>query len=223
MGPAIVGTLLITAARLGHGDPARHPRAPSTSTSTASRGRFARVVRFMSDVMTGVPSIVHRPVHLLGLGAALRPVRASAGAFALACLMLPIVIRSTEEMLRLVPDELRQASYAAREPRVAHHLLGRAARRPSAASSAARCWPSPVPRGETAPLLFTIGVVTASQRRASAGPTPPCRSRSSATPRAPTRWPTRSPGPRPSRSSAWCSCSPCSSRLISARFASKRA
>ena len=52
------------------------------------------------------------PVHLHDLHAARSGSTGFGGSLALACLMLPIVIRSTEEMLRLVPDELRQASYA---------------------------------------------------------------------------------------------------------------
>ena len=59
------------------------------------------------------------------------------GSLALACLMLPIVIRSTEEMLKLVPDELRQGSYALGNRKWRTIVDRRAARRPSAASSPA--------------------------------------------------------------------------------------
>ena len=75
-------------------------------------GILARVVRFLSEVMTGVPSVV------MGLFiytfVVLRPASRTgfAGALALACLMLPIVIRTTDEMLLLVPRELREGSYA---------------------------------------------------------------------------------------------------------------
>src|SRR5699024_854144 len=76
------------------------------------RGRFARWVTFFVDVMNGVPSIVAGlfvfSALLLGLG--MRPFGA-AGALALVILMLPIVIRAAEEMLRLVPQDLREASY----------------------------------------------------------------------------------------------------------------
>ena len=81
----------------------------------------------MADVMTGVPSIVMGlfiyVVWTLRFGFS-----AFGGALALACLMLPIVIRSTEEMLQLVPDDLREASYAlgASKSRTIAH--GRAAR-----------------------------------------------------------------------------------------------
>ena len=68
----------------------------------------------MSDVMTGVPSIVMGLfVALIWVSAGLhRGYSTFAGALALGCLMLPIVIRSSEEMLKLVPDDMRQASEA---------------------------------------------------------------------------------------------------------------
>ena len=66
----------------------------------------------MADVMTGVPSIVMGLFIYTLWVLRFKAQSGFAGALALACLMLPIVIRSTEEMLRLVPDELRQASDA---------------------------------------------------------------------------------------------------------------
>jgi phosphate transport system permease protein len=82
------------------------------------RGRFARLVTFFVDVMNGVPSIVAGlfvfSVLLLGFG--MRPFGA-AGSIALTILMLPIVIRSAEEMIRLVPAELREASHALGVPK----------------------------------------------------------------------------------------------------------
>ena len=72
---------------------------------------LARVINFFADVMTGVPSIIMGlfifTIWVLHFGYS-----GFAGSLALACLMLPIVIRSTYEMLRLVPDSLREASYA---------------------------------------------------------------------------------------------------------------
>ena len=77
-------------------------------------GRYAFVVRFFTDVMTGVPSIfVGLAVYALlvsgsgGLGLGFGTL---AGAMSLAIIMLPIVVRSSEEMLRLVPADLRSAS-----------------------------------------------------------------------------------------------------------------
>ncbi|MGI8767807.1 MAG: phosphate ABC transporter permease PstA [Propionibacteriaceae bacterium] len=77
------------------------------------RGRLATTIRFFVDVMTGIPSIVAGLFILsfwvLGLGFGYSGFAAS---LALVVLMLPTVIRSTEEMLRLVPDPLREGSYA---------------------------------------------------------------------------------------------------------------
>ena len=65
----------------------------------------------MSDVMTGVPSIV-MGLFIFSIWVLHFGFSGLAGALALACLMLPIVIRSTDEMLKLVPDPLREGSYA---------------------------------------------------------------------------------------------------------------
>ena len=82
------------------------------------RGRLAKVVTFFVDVMTGVPSIVAGlfiyTLFILILGFKYAGIF---GALALAILMLPVVVRSAEEMLRLVPDDLREASLALGVPR----------------------------------------------------------------------------------------------------------
>ncbi|MGP4110047.1 phosphate ABC transporter permease PstA [Streptomyces sp. 4N509B] len=83
-----------------------------------SGGRLAKTVTFFVDVMTGIPSIVaglfvlSMWIMMLDLGYS-----GFAGALALAILMMPIVVRSTEEMLKLVPGELREASYALGVPK----------------------------------------------------------------------------------------------------------
>lgn len=81
-------------------------------------GRMARLTTFMVDVLAGVPSIV-ASLFIFSLWIATLGFEQSAFAVALALvlLMLPIVVRSTEEMLRLVPDELREASYALGVPK----------------------------------------------------------------------------------------------------------
>ncbi|MFD6417417.1 phosphate ABC transporter permease PstA [Streptomyces sp. NPDC060194] len=77
------------------------------------RGRLSQAVTFFVDVMTGIPSIVAGLfvlsfwIQILGFGPS-----GWAGAMALAILMMPVVVRSTEEMLKLVPNELREASLA---------------------------------------------------------------------------------------------------------------
>jgi phosphate transport system permease protein len=84
-----------------------------------SRGtRFAQVISFAVDILTGIPSIVAAlfiyafVITILGFGRS-----AFAASLALVLLMLPTVLRSTEEMLKLVPDSLREASYALGVPK----------------------------------------------------------------------------------------------------------
>ncbi|MFF8192584.1 phosphate ABC transporter permease PstA [Streptomyces bobili] len=76
------------------------------------RGNLARSITFFVDVMTGIPSIVAGLFILsLMLMFDMQPF-GFAGSLALAILMMPVVVRSTEEMLKLVPNELREASLA---------------------------------------------------------------------------------------------------------------
>ncbi|VEI13606.1 phosphate ABC transporter permease PstA [Trueperella bialowiezensis] len=116
-GHAIVGTLLITTTTALIAVPLGILTA--VYLVEYGRGPIARVITFMVDIMTGIPSIV------AGLfAAAMIPMinqalfgqaqfkNGFAGAIALVVLMTPIVVRNTEEMLRLVPNELREASYA---------------------------------------------------------------------------------------------------------------
>lgn len=74
--------------------------------------RFATVVRFLSDVLNGMPSIV---LGIFAWGLLVRPFKhfsAIAGGIALAAMMIPLVTRTTEEMIRLVPVSLREAALA---------------------------------------------------------------------------------------------------------------
>ncbi|MCB0923264.1 MAG: phosphate ABC transporter permease PstA [Mycobacterium sp.] len=81
-------------------------------------GRFSKVVTFMVDILAGVPSIVAALfVFALWIATLGFPQSAFAVALALVLLMLPVVVRNTEEMLKLVPDELREASYALGVPK----------------------------------------------------------------------------------------------------------
>ena len=83
------------------------------------RGRLARAITFFVDVMTGIPSIVAGlfayALFELFLGPGTRS--GIAGAVALSVLMIPVVVRSCEEMLKLVPNELREASFALGVPK----------------------------------------------------------------------------------------------------------
>ncbi|MFE9612843.1 phosphate ABC transporter permease PstA [Streptomyces sp. NPDC006012] len=81
------------------------------------RGKLSRAITFFVDVMTGIPSIVAGLFILsLMLIFDMQPF-GFAGSLALAILMMPVVVRSTEEMLKLVPNELREASLALGVPK----------------------------------------------------------------------------------------------------------
>ena len=81
-------------------------------------GTLARATTFMVDVLAGVPSIVAALfIFSLWIATLGFPQSAFAVALSLVLLMLPVVVRSTEEMLKLVPDELREASYALGVPK----------------------------------------------------------------------------------------------------------
>ncbi len=157
IGPAVVGTVEITALATVIAVPLGVLGAIYLNEYGGNRP-LARLIGFMSDVMTGVPSIIMGlfifTIWVLHFGYS-----GLAGAFALGCLMLPIVIRSTYEMLRLVPDPLREASYAlgATKARVTVTVVLPAALGgivSGALLAVARA------AGETAPLLFTIGLGT---------------------------------------------------------------
>jgi phosphate transport system permease protein len=83
------------------------------------RGRLAKSITFLIDVMTGIPSIVAGlfafALFAIFFGPGIR--FGFGGAVALSLLMIPVVVRSTEEMLKLVPNELREASYALGVPK----------------------------------------------------------------------------------------------------------
>ena len=156
--PAIAGTLLLTFTAAAMAVPLG-VLAAIYLNEYGKQNATARVIRFMADVMTGVPSIV------MGLFVALIWVSAGlhkgfstfAGALALGCLMLPIVIRTSEEMLKLVPDDLRQASdgVGARRSQTVWRVVLPAAL-PGIVSGAMLAVARAA--GETAPLLFTIGI-----------------------------------------------------------------
>jgi phosphate transport system permease protein len=157
IGPAVLGTLEITGMATLMAVPLGVLGAIYLN-EYGGKGVLARLIGFMSDVMTGVPSIV-MGLFLFSIWVLHFGFSGFAGALALACLMLPIVIRSTYEMLRLVPDPLREASYAvgATKARVTTTVVLPAALGgivSGALLAIARA------AGETAPLLFTILTVT---------------------------------------------------------------
>jgi phosphate transport system permease protein len=157
MGPAILGTLEITALATAFAVPLGVLGAIYLN-EYGGKGLLARFIGFMADVMTGVPSIV-MGLFIFSIWVLHFGFSGLAGAFALACLMLPVVIRSTDEMLKLVPDTLREGSYAlgATKARVTLTVVLPAALGgivSGALLAVARA------AGETAPLLFTILTVT---------------------------------------------------------------
>ncbi|MEV1131551.1 phosphate ABC transporter permease PstA [Agromyces sp. NPDC049794] len=114
---AIVGTLLMTGAAAIISIPIG--LMTSIYLVEYGRGRLARGITFLVDVMTGIPSIVAGlfayAVFSIFLGPGTRT--GMAGAISLAVLMIPVVVRSSEEMLRLVPNELREAAFALGVPK----------------------------------------------------------------------------------------------------------
>lgn len=133
-------------------------------------GRWAFAISFFVDVMTGVPSIVAGLfvlafwLLLLGFGFS-----GFAGAMALSILMMPVVVRSTEEMLTLVPNDLREASYALGVPRwrtICFVVL------PTAFTGIVTGVMLAVARvmGETAPLLLTVFVTASINNNPFEGP-----------------------------------------------------
>jgi phosphate transport system permease protein len=158
MGPAVVGTLLITGAATLMAVPLGVMAAVYLN-EYGRKNRLAAVIRFMSDVMAGVPSIVMGlfiyTVWVLQFGQS-----GLAGALALGALMLPIVIRSTESMLGLVPMDLREGSLALGATRSRTILtVVLPAALPGVTSGALLAVARAA--GETAPLLFTIGAARA--------------------------------------------------------------
>jgi phosphate transport system permease protein len=117
-------------------------------------GWFAWILRFLTDVLAGIPSIVVGIFAYTLLVIPMRGFSGYAGGVALAIIMLPVVIRTTEEMLRLVPQSLRDGGLALGAPKwrvtvdivLASSLSGIATGVLLAVARAI---------GETAPLLFT--------------------------------------------------------------------
>jgi phosphate transport system permease protein len=158
MAPAIIGTLLIT----GLATLLAVPLGIFGAIYLNEYGKqkpLARFIRMMADVMTGVPSIVMGLFIYVSWVLLVKEQTGFAGSLALACLMLPVVIRSTEEMLRLVPEELRQASMAlgARKWRTTLTVV-----LPAAISGITSGSLLAVARaaGETAPIVLVTGAIS---------------------------------------------------------------
>jgi phosphate transport system permease protein len=155
---AIVGTLVITAVAAAISVPIGIMGA--IYLNEYGEGRLRRALTFFVDVMTGIPSIVAGlfayALFELFLGPGIR--LGVMGSVALSVLMIPIVIRSAEEVLKIVPNHLREAAYALGTPKwktIVKVVL------PTAFAGLVTGVMIAVARivGETAPLLVTTGVV----------------------------------------------------------------
>jgi len=152
MANAIAGTLLLVGLACAVGIPVGV--ASGVYLAEFGRGRFAQAVRFSADVMSGVPSIAVGIFVYTLVVLSMRRFSALAGGIALGILMVPTIMRTAEELLRLVPDSLREAGLALGLPkwRVVLRVVLR-----TGASGIATGIMLAVARvaGETAPLLFT--------------------------------------------------------------------
>lgn len=156
---AIVGTLIVT----GLAALISVPIGIMTAVYLVEygKGRLAKAITFLVDVMTGIPSIVAGlfavSLFTLFFGPGIR--LGVMGAIALTVLMIPVVVRSVEEMLKIVPNELREASYALGVSK--WRTIVKVVLRTSVAGIATGITLA-VARviGETAPLLITLGAVT---------------------------------------------------------------
>ncbi len=151
---AIYGSLIMTFMGVGIGAPI----GILAGTYLAEYGRHSKltpVIRFINDILLSAPSII---IGLFVYGAVVVPMRsfsAVAGSIALAVIVVPVVVRTTEDMLLLVPNTLREAASALGLPR--SHMIRKVAYRAARAGlitgvllAVARVG------GETAPLLFTV-------------------------------------------------------------------
>ena len=150
---SIFGTLMMTVLGVGIGAPI----GILAGTYLAEYGRYSKTtptIRFINDILLSAPSII---IGLFIYGIVVVPMKnfsALAGALALAVIVIPVVVRTTEDMLLLVPNTLREAASAMGLPRahVVWHVANRAARTgilTGVLLGVARI------AGETAPLLFT--------------------------------------------------------------------
>ncbi|BAZ44899.1 phosphate ABC transporter inner membrane subunit PstA [Chondrocystis sp. NIES-4102] len=151
-GNAIVGTIIM----VGIGALISVPIGVMAAIylSEFNEGKMAESIRFATNVLSGVPSIIVGVFAYSAIVLATKSYSAWAGGFALAILMLPIIVRTTDESLKLVPQEVRQASVgigANQYQTVLQVVL------PAALPAIITGVTLSIARaaGETAPLLFT--------------------------------------------------------------------
>ena len=151
---AIVGSLIMTLMGVGIGTPI----GMLAGTYMAEYGRFSKLtfyIRFVNDILLSAPSIIIGLFIYQVVVVPMAGFSALAGGLALAVIVIPVVVRTTEDMLLLVPVPLREAAAALGLPR--SHVVLKVAYRAAAAGlitgvllAIARA------SGETAPLLFTV-------------------------------------------------------------------
>jgi len=150
----ILGTLIIVGLAAAIAVPLGVMSAVYLAEFAKPGSRLASVIRFFADVMSGIPSIVYGIFVYTLIVAATHSFSAWSGSVAIALIVWPVVMRTTEEVLKLVPEELRQASYALGAPKwrtVVQVVL------PAAGAGILTGALLGLARGagETAPLLFT--------------------------------------------------------------------
>ena len=152
MANALVGTIIL----IGLGSLFGLPIGIMSGIYHAEYGNkpFGKAVRFFSDVLSGIPSIVVGVVAYILVVIPMKSFSALAGGVALGILMIPTITRTTEEMIRLVPDSFREAGLALGIPRwktIVRIVL------PTALKGITTGVLLGIARaaGETAPLLFT--------------------------------------------------------------------
>ncbi len=152
VGNSLVGSMMLTLMASALGMPVGI--GAGLYLSTHGSGPFGRMIRFLAEVLSAVPSVV---VGLAVYGLVVAPMHhfsALAGGLALAILMVPTLARSTEDIANLVPRSLFEAALALGVPRWRASLLV-VARSAAGGIATAGCLALARAAGETAPLLFT--------------------------------------------------------------------
>ena len=152
IGNAIVGSAMMTSLAAVIGLPVGI--AAGVYLAEYGKGWYGSIVRFTADTLTGIPSIIIGIIIYTLVVVPMGRQSGLAGGLALAIIMIPIVARTTEEMLKLVPTSMREGALALGAPqwRVSFNIV-----LPAAASGIATGAMLAIARvtGETAPLLFT--------------------------------------------------------------------
>ncbi len=150
---AIVGSLMMTILAVVIGTPIGI-LAGTYMAEYGRHGRLSQIVRFINDILLSAPSIVVGLFVYQIMVAPMGHFSGYAGAVSLAVLVIPVVVRTTEDMLNLVPDTMREAAASIGLPR-AHMIVRIAYRAASAGIVTGVLLAIARVSGETAPLLFT--------------------------------------------------------------------